>query len=148
MMHVGTSARRHVGTSARLHDAMRVAFRRAVLPTCIVLVGCGANRVPAALRGYDILVPGQDSQSVELARVMRASGYKVRGAVKGGSRRTAALVHFLYAEPGPDQPTWLHLRLSDTRSGAVVGVASVQLDSALSTPHARAVAAVAAIVGP
>jgi hypothetical protein len=138
----------HVGTSARLHDAMRVAFRRAVLPTCIVLVSCGANRVPAALRGYDILVPGEDSQSVELARVMRAEGYKVRGAVKGGSHRTAAVIHFLYAEPGPDQPTWLHLRLADTRSGAIVGVASIQLDSALTTPHARAVAAVAAIVGP
>lgn len=138
----------HVGTSARLHDAMRVAFRRAVLPTCIVLVSCGANRVPAALRGYDILVPGQDSQSVELARVMRAAGYKVRGAVKGGSHRTAALVHFLYAEPGPDQPTWLHLRLADTRSGAIVGIAAVQLDSALTTPHARAVAAVAAIEAP
>lgn len=138
----------HVGTSARLHDAMRVVFRRAVLPTCIVLVSCGANRVPAALRGYDILVPGQDSQSVELARVMRAAGYKVRGAVKGGSHRTAALVHFLYAEPGPDQPTWLHLRLADTRSGAIVGIAAVQLDSALTTPHARAVAAVAAIEAP
>jgi hypothetical protein len=138
----------HAGTSARLHDAMRVAFRRAVLPTCIVLVSCGANRVPAALRGYDILVPGEDSQSVELARVMRAEGYKVRGAVKGGSHRTAAVIHFLYAEPGPDQPTWLHLRLADTRSGAIVGVASIQLDSALTTPHARAVAAVAAIVGP
>jgi len=146
MMHVGTSARLHAGTSARRHVG---TCRLAVLPTCIVLAfGCATSRVPAALRGYDILVPGQDSQSVELARVMRAAGYKVRGAVKGGSHRTAALVHFLYAEPGPDQPTWLHLRLSDTRSGAIVGVASVQLDSALSTPHARAVAAVAAIAGP
>ncbi len=137
----------HVGTSARLHDAMRMAFRRAVLPTCIVLVSCGANRVPAALRGSDVLVPGQDSQSVELARVMRAAGYKVRGAVKGGSHRTAALLHFLSAE-GPDPPPWLPLRLADTRSGAIVGVASVQLDSALTPPHAIAVAAVAAIVAP
>lgn len=133
--------------SARRHAI--ISCRRAVVPTCIFLIfACGANRVPPTLRGYDILVPGEDSQSVELARVMRAEGYKVRGAVKGGSHRTAAVIHFLYAEPGPDQPTWLHLRLADTRSGAIVGVASIQLDSALATPHARAVAAVAAIVGP
>ena len=124
-------------------------MRPSVVASVFALVlSCASSKVPQALRGYDILVPGQDSQSVELARVMKAAGYKVRGAVKGGSHRTAALVHFLYAEPGPDQPTWLHLRLADTRSGAIVGVALVQLDSALTTPHARAVAAVAAIVGP
>jgi len=79
---------------------------------------------------------------------MKDMGYKVRGAVKGGSRPTAALVHFMFAEPGPDQPTWLHIRLADTRSGVVVGAAAVQLDSLLTTPRARAVAAVSAIVAP
>ena len=123
--------------------------RDAALSGCVALVlACGGSRVPAALRGYDILVAGQDSQSVELARVMKDLGYKVRGAVKGGSRPTAALVHFMFAEPGPDQPTWFHLRLADTRSGAIVGVAAIQLDSALSTPHARALAAVRAIEPP
>jgi hypothetical protein len=128
---------------------VRACVQRTVVASVFALVlSCASSHVPAALRGYDILVPGQDSQSVELARVMRAAGYKVRGAVKGGSRPTATVVHFLYAEPGPDQPTWLHLRLADTRSGAIVGVASIQLDSALATAHARAVAAVAAIAGP
>jgi hypothetical protein len=123
--------------------------RDAFLSGCVALVlACGGSRVPAALRGYDILVAGQDSQSVELARVMKDMGYKVRGAVKGGSRPTAALVHFVFADPGPDQPTWFHLRLADTRSGAIVGVAAIQLDSALSTPHARALAAVRAIEPP
>ncbi len=135
-------------TSARRHVGIQVACRLAVVPTWIFLLSCGANRVPAALRGYDILVPGQDSQSVELSRAMREVGYHVRGAVKGGSRPTAAAVHFLFAEPGPDQPTWFHLRLADTRSGVIVGVASVQLDSALSTPRARAAAAVARIAPP
>ncbi len=122
---------------------------RALVTLCVAgALACGSSRVPPALRGYDILVPGQDSQSVELARVMKDVGYKVRGTVKGGSRPTAALVHFLFAEPGPEQPTWLHLRLADTRSGVIVGVASVELDSALSTPHARAVAAVARIAPP
>ncbi len=137
------------GTSARWHVGMRTACRRAIVPTCLVwAVACGSSRVPPALRGYDIIVAGQDSQSVELARVMKDMGYKVRGAVKGGSRPTAALVHFMFADPGPDQPTWLHLRLADTRSGAIVGVAAIQLDSALSTPHARALAAVRAIEPP
>lgn len=123
--------------------------REAVLSGCVALVlACGGSRVPAALRGYDILVAGQDSQSVELARVMKDMGYKVRGAVKGGSRPTAAVVHFMFAEPGPDQATWFHLRLADTRSGAIVGVAAIQLDLALSTPHARALAAVRAIEPP
>jgi hypothetical protein len=79
---------------------------------------------------------------------MKEKGYHVRQNVKGGSRPTAALIHFLFAEPGAVQPTWFHLRLADTRSGVIVGVASIQLDSALSTPHARAVAAVQAISAP
>ncbi|HEV2671298.1 MAG TPA: hypothetical protein VGU74_09410 [Gemmatimonadales bacterium] len=133
-------------TSARLHVGTLV---RAVVPTCIFLAfGCGASRVPPTLRGYDILVQGQDSQSVELARAMKGLGYHVRQNVKGGSRPTAALIHFLYAEPGPVQSTWFHLRLADTRSGVIVGVASIQLDSALNTPRARAVAAVQSISAP
>jgi hypothetical protein len=127
----------------------RVCLQRIVVASTVaVTVSCGANRVPPTLRGYDILVQGQDSQSVELARAMKGLGYHVRQNVKGGSRPTAAVVHFMFAEPGPDQPTWFHVRLADTRSGAIVGVASVQLDSALSTPHARAVAAVARIAAP
>jgi len=136
-------------TVSRRHIDMTRWCRRAVLPTCIAWVlACGASRVPPTLRGYDILVAGQDSQSVELAHAMKGLGYHVRQNVKGGSRPTAALIHFLYAEPGPVQPTWLHLRLADTRSGLIVGVAAIQLDSALRTPHARAVAAVQAISAP
>ena len=122
--------------------------RIVVASTVAVTASCGANRVPSTLRGYDILVAGQDSQSVELARAMKGLGYHVRQNVKGGSRPTAALIHYLYADPGPDQPTWFHIRLADTRSGAVVGVASIQLDSLLRTPHERAVAAVNAITAP
>lgn len=127
----------------------RRAHRIALATITLALgVACGASRVPPTLRGYDILVPGQDSLSVELARTMKEQGYHVRQNVKGGSRPTAALVHFYYADPGPEQPTWFHLRLADTRSGAIVGVASVQLDSTLTTPHARAAAAVRAITAP
>ena len=47
--------------------------------------------------------------------------------------------------PGPGQPTWFHIRLADTRSGAVVSAATIPLDSATATQRARAVAAVRAL---
>jgi len=114
----------------------------------LLLAGCGASRVPKSLRGYDVLVQSRDSQSVELARAMRSAGYRVRDRIKGGSRPTAALIHFTFNEPGPDQPTWLHVRLADTRSGVIVGAASIELDSTTQTPKARALAVVPAIVVP
>jgi len=114
----------------------------------LVVSGCGASRVPKSLRGYDILVQSRDSQSVELARAMRSAGYHVRDRVKGGSRPTAALIHFTFSEPGPEQPTWLHVRLADTRSGVIVGAAAIELDSTTQTPKARALAVVPAIVAP
>jgi hypothetical protein len=126
-----------------------VRARRIVVASVVAAtVNCGASRVPPTLRGYDILVAGQDSQSVELAHAMKERGYHVRQNVKGGSRPTAALIYFLFSDPGPLQPTWFHLRLADTRSGLIVGGASIQVDSVLNTPHARAVAAVQAISAP
>ena len=120
---------------------------RAIL-ALLVVVACGASRVPPSLRGYDILVQAADTQSVELARAMRSAGYHVRDRVKGGSRPTAALIHFSFSEPGVDQPTWLHVRLADTRSGVIVGAAMIQLDSTSQTPRARAEAVVQAISAP
>ena len=108
---------------------------------------CGASRVPATLRGYDVLVAGQDSQTVELARAMKSAGYHVRDRVKGGSRPTLALIHFTFRE-SPDQPTSFHLRLADTRSGVIVGAATIPLDSATQTSRARAEAAVLALSAP
>lgn len=116
------------------------------MPTCILFaLACAGGRVPHALRGYDILVESRDEQSVELARAMRSSGYRVRDKVRGGSRPTAALIHFIFGEPGQGEPTWLHVRLADTRTGAIVGAASIALDSATQTPRVRAAAAVRAI---
>jgi hypothetical protein len=113
-----------------------------------MVLACAPHRIPATLRGYDILVQGQDSQSVELARAMREYGFQVRQKVRGGGRPTAALVHFLFTDPGPDQPTWLHIRLADTRSGAIVGVGAIALDSTTKTPRARATAVVQALSAP
>ncbi|HYU29708.1 MAG TPA: hypothetical protein VEK83_11800 [Gemmatimonadales bacterium] len=128
---------------------MKRCVQRTVVASLLMLVSsCGASRVPATLRGYDIVVQGQDSQSIELARAMREYGFHVRPNVRGGSRPTAALIHFVFSEPGPDQPTWLHIRLADTRSGLIVGVGAVQLDSTTRTPRARATAVVQALSAP
>lgn len=114
----------------------------------LVLLGCGASRVPPTLRGYDVLVAGEDSQTVEFARALKSAGYKVRDRVKGGSRPTAALVHFTFRDAGPDQPTWFHVRLADTRSGVIVGTATIALDSTTMTNRTRAEAAVQALSAP
>jgi hypothetical protein len=111
-------------------------------------VSCGASRVPATLRGYDILVESKDEQSVELGRAMKSSGYHVRDRVRGGSRPTAALIHFTFSEPGVGQSPWLLVRLADTRSGVIVGTASIQLDSTVRTSRARAAAVVEALFVP
>jgi hypothetical protein len=110
-----------------------------------LLAACAGHQIPAALRGYDVLVASKDEQSVELARAMRGLGYRVRERVRGGSRPTAVLIHFTFSDPGRGEPTWLHVRLADTRSGVIVGAAAVPLDSATQTPRARATAAVRAL---
>ena len=120
---------------------------RAVL-LCAVLVACATHRIPEPLRGYEVLVEGRDEQSVELARALRASGFRVRDHVKGGGRPTLALIYFTFSDPGPEQPTWFHLRLADTRSGVVVGAGTILLDSSAATPRSRAKAAVQALVNP
>ena len=118
------------------------AIRRSVVASVVALtLGCGASRVPPALRGYDILVQSRDSQSLELARAMREYGYRVRQRIRGGSRPTAALIYFTYSEPSPGQP-WLYVRLADTRSGRIIGSGAVALDSVAPTVRARARAAV------
>jgi hypothetical protein len=121
------------------------------MPTCIALMltfGCATAHLPAQLRGYSIVVEEKDPQTVELARAFREQGFKVRPRLRGGSGRTAALVYFTFADPGPDQLQWLHVRLADTRSGVIVRAATIPLDSATRTPRARARAAVRALSAP
>jgi len=115
---------------------------------CALVVGCATHRIPEPLRGYEVLVEGRDEQSVELARALRASGFRVRDHVRGGGRPTLAVIHFLFSDPGLDQPTWFHVRLADTRSGVIVGAGTVLLDSSVVTPRARAKAAVQALSNP
>jgi hypothetical protein len=121
---------------------------RAAVIGLVLICACAASRVPGALRGYDIVVEPKDLQSLEFADVMRHYGFHVRNNVRGGSRPTAALIYFLYSDPGPEQPTWLHVRLADTRSGAILGAGSVQLDSTVASTRARAIAAVNSLLAP
>lgn len=122
------------------------ASRLLALAGCLWAVGCGAARIPASLRGYEILVERGDAQSTELARALREYGFRVRRAVRGGSRPTAALISFTFQEPGPGTAPWWYLRLADTRTGQIVGAALIPLDSVGPTPRARADAAVRALV--
>lgn len=126
-----------------------VTWHRAVVASYIAFaLSCAAHRIPQELRGYDVLVEGRDEQSRELARAMRAYGFRVRERLRGGSRPTAALIYFTFSDPGTGQPCWLHVRLADTRSGVIVGAATVQLDSQATTPRARANIAVLGLLSP
>jgi hypothetical protein len=121
-------------------------IRRTVVPTCVLFaLACGGGRVPHALRGYSIVVEPKDEQSVELARAMREQGIKVRPRLRGGSGPTAAVIYFLFRDPGPEEPLWFHIRLADTRSGEIIDAATIPLDSLTTTPRARALAAVKAL---
>ena len=121
-------------------------WRAGVVALCVVGAACGASRIPSALRGYEILVDRKDPQGAEIARAFRDNGFRVRGAVRGGSRPTAALVFFTFQEPGRDTEVWLHLRLADTRTGEIVGAAMVSLDSVGPDAKARADAGVRALL--
>ena len=127
------------------------ATRGGVLAVCAVCLwggaaGCGASRIPASLRGYEILVERRDAQGAELARALREYGFRVRGVIRGGNRPTAALIFFTVREPGPGTAPWLHLRFADTRTGEIVGAAMIPLDSVAPTTRARADAALRALV--
>lgn len=136
--------RRHV---ARGLTRVTALVQPGVVTSCIaVALSCASSRIPASLRGYDILVENRDALSAELARAMREQGFRVRRSVRGGSHPTAALVFFTFREPGPAEPLRLHIRLADTRSGAIVGATMVPLDSIGPTPRAQADAAVRALV--
>lgn len=85
-------------------------------------------RMPTALHGYAILVPVGDSLSDQLARALERHGVRVERRIRGGSGPTAALIHFTFRESPPAETAWLLVRLADTRTGVIVGEASLQLD--------------------
>ena len=109
-----------------------------------VLLSCApATRYesPSTLRGYEILITRRDSLGQGLAEGLRRRGFTVRQHVRGGSRPTAYLLAFTFRETEPPALTWLLVRLSDTRTGAIVAAVSAPLDSlgATTPDHVRAI---------
>ena len=96
---------------------------------------------PSALRGYEILILRRDSLEQGIAEGLERRGFRVRRHVRGGSGPTAYLLAFTFREADTLAVTWLHVRLADTRTGAIVAAVSAPLDSLGSTTpdHARAI---------
>lgn len=101
-------------------------MKRAPLALFLVVACAPAARyhMPSSLHGYAFYIPGQDSLSSALGAAMRHHGFVVLPQLQGGSGPTAAVVHFLFHEPGDSGGPVLHVRLADTRTGAIVGAAS------------------------
>ncbi len=106
--------------------ASLAAVKYSLVPLSLAVACAPATRyhMPSSLHGYAFLVPGSDSLSSALGAALRRHGFVVLSEVKGGSGPTAAVVHFLYREPGDSLGPVLHVRLADTRTGAIVGAAS------------------------
>ena len=112
-----------------------VVSGNALLASCAPAAG---YRAPASVRSYDILVSRDDSLSREIGRGLRRRGYTVRNTVQGGGPSTAYVLSFTQRDPEPGAPTWLYVRLADTRTGTIVAAVSAPLDSLGDTVEARA----------
>ena len=127
----------------------RCAFLGLAVLGNVVLLSCApATRYesPSTLRGYEILITRRDSLGEGVAEGLRRRGFRVRRQVRGGSRATAYLLTFTFREAEPPALTWLHVRLADTRTGAIVAAVSAPLDSLGATTPDRARAIVDSLV--
>lgn len=102
---------------------------------------------PTTLGGYEVLVTARDSLGEALARGLADRGFTVRRRVRGGGPPTAYLFTFTFRETDPPQVRWLHVRLADTRTGAIVAAVSAPLDSLGATTLERARAIVDSLAG-
>jgi len=129
------------GDAVRRRRGLGTRVRGCAIVACIGFTACApavAYHMPASLRSYAMLVPGSDSLSDQLAEALRRRGLNVRRQVRGGGGATAALIHFNFRDPEAGAPNWLHIRLADTRTGVIVGVAALMLDSLPRASDARA----------
>lgn len=97
--------------------------RRAALATLAAALACAAPRyhMPSGLTSYRYVVVGSDSLSVALGAALRRRGLEVAPRLRGGGGPTAALIHFLFRDPGDSLGAVLHVQLADTRTGVVIG---------------------------
>ena len=120
--------------------ATPAAVRR-LLAAVVLAVACAPAaryHMPSSLHSYAFYVPGNDSLSTQIGAAMRRHGFVVLAHLKGGSGPTAAVVHFLFREPGDSQGAVLHVRLADTRTGVIVGAASAIVAELPADPAQRA----------
>jgi hypothetical protein len=85
--------------------------------------------MPASLRDYVFFVPGRDTLSRQLEEALHRQGLVVLPRLRGGGPPTAAVIHFTMRAPGAGTATVVHVRLADTRTGAIVGAATLAPDS-------------------
>jgi len=137
------------GTRARAVARLRQAVALGLVLSGSGLAGACAPpgvaaryEAPNDLGGYEILVTRTDSLGQGIAAGLRGKGFTVRGRVRGGGRPTAYLLSFQFEERETPPVMWLHVRLADTRSGAVVAAVSAPLDSLGASSAARAQAIV------
>lgn len=117
-------------------------MRRCLVAACVLACAPTTRyEQPSAVSGYDILVTRHDSLGQGIAQGLKRRGFSVRDRVRGGSRPTAYLFAFTFRETDPPALTWLHVRLADTRTGAIVAAVSAPLDSlgASAADQARAI---------
>jgi len=124
------------------------AARRALLVALTGLACGAAGRVPATVRGYEILIPGRDTLSRALAGAFARAGLDVRRTPRGGARAVAALVVYEFRAPGRGGRAWLYGRLFDARSGRVVAAAALPGDSLPRAARERARQLVTALLQP
>ncbi len=133
-----TTPRRHV---TRKPSLTRWLGQRGVVELATLLSACAPPtryEQPSGLRGYDILITRRDSLGQGIAAGLERRGFRVRRRVRGGSGPAAYLLTFTFREVEPPAVTWLHLRLADTRTGAIVAAVSAPLDSLGATTLERA----------
>lgn len=94
---------------------------------CAGAVGPGMS-IPRPLRGFDVLVLGQDSLDRAVSAAFSRRGFTVRHAFRGGTHRTAA-----FARGGPRGlgvvRGGLEAWLVDTRKGTELAAVSIPADS-------------------
>lgn len=105
------------------------ALRAALAGLALLACAPAHYHMPGSLHAYAYYVPGSDSLSVALGAALRRHGLPVYAALRGGGGPTAAVIHFVMRETDSDTARVLHVRLADTRTGAIVGAASVRLDA-------------------
>ena len=111
---------------------MRRFVQPSVVASCGGLMACAPPahyEPPSDLRGYELVITRDDSLGKGLANGLRHRGFTVRPAVRGGSRPAAYVLVFTFRETEPPALTWLHVRLADTRTGAILRAVSAPLDS-------------------